>query len=234
MAISPISNVSFNNYNNVTFESRKNKKYPEYHSHSTSPIKAIPLAALIAMSPLTSVNAQNNINEKVVVSGVFENAKPPTIISDKGEPCEIFFISNDGDDNSVERIKLKFVDKRFKIMDVNGQRKKMNYEYTKDIYADTLVLCNETRKYNGKPDKNTEAYYVLGECRHMRSYYHNSEGDIIKKDGFVKNYKGKIEISKDLYKYLQEIMGDEIQYKVINEEIDGDLETEQLINGSPF
>ena len=49
MAIRPVSSVSFNNYN-VGFEGKKHKT-PE-NRHSSNPIKAIPLAALIAMSPM--------------------------------------------------------------------------------------------------------------------------------------------------------------------------------------
>lgn len=178
--------------------------------------------------------AQSSEYEKVLVSGVFKNAKAPTIVSDEGDSCKISFISNDGNDNTFERVSLKFTEKRSKRMNINGQSKLMKYDYTTDIYADTLVLCQETRKYKGKPDVRSHSYYVYGDCRFMRSYYYNDEGDIIKQDGFIKSYKGKIEITSDLYNYLKELMGDEIQYKVISDEIDGDLEKEVMINGLPF
>ena len=172
--------------------------------------------------------------EKVIVSGIFENAVPPTIVTDKGEPCEIFFISTDGDDNNVERVILKFVNKHSKRMNINGQSKLMNYDYTTEIYADTLVLCHETRKYKRKPDVRSDSYYVYGDCTYRRSNYYNDKGEILEKDNFIKKYKGKVEISSDLYSYLKEAMEDDIKYKIISEEIDGDLETDVLIYGLPF
>lgn len=54
MAIRPVSSVSFNNYsnfsNNVAFEGKKNKS--PNNRHCSNPMKAIPLATLIAMSPM--------------------------------------------------------------------------------------------------------------------------------------------------------------------------------------
>lgn len=61
MAISPINKVSFrNNYNQVSFEG-KNKEKSHHTSSIKTTLRAIPLATLIAMSPLNSVEANSNV-----------------------------------------------------------------------------------------------------------------------------------------------------------------------------
>lgn len=58
MAIAPVSSVSFRgNYNQVNFEGKKREKSSGLHVSNS--IKAIPLATLIAMSPLNVVEAQS-------------------------------------------------------------------------------------------------------------------------------------------------------------------------------
>ena len=64
MAIRAVSSVNFNNYNNISFEGRRNKKHAEHQRHSTNPLKVVPLAALIAMSPLTSTYANEPYTNK--------------------------------------------------------------------------------------------------------------------------------------------------------------------------
>lgn len=59
MAIAPISSVSFrNNYNQVNFEGKKREKSSGLHVSNS--IKAIPLATLIALSPLNSSALDNS------------------------------------------------------------------------------------------------------------------------------------------------------------------------------
>lgn len=75
MAIGPVSSVNFSsNYNNISFEGRRNKKHAEYQRHSTSLIKAVPLAALIAMSPMVDISdafaIEPNIPKTEAVSGI--------------------------------------------------------------------------------------------------------------------------------------------------------------------
>lgn len=56
MAIAPVSNVSFrSNYNQVNFEGKKKEKSSGLHV--TNSIKVIPLATLLALSPLNNVEA---------------------------------------------------------------------------------------------------------------------------------------------------------------------------------
>ena len=65
VAISAVSSVSFRN-NYIQFEGRKKGKKSNdgaQHRHSSTPMKAVPLAVMLAMSPLN--NAQAQINQQV-------------------------------------------------------------------------------------------------------------------------------------------------------------------------
>ena len=58
MAIEAISGVRNNGLNSVNFEARKGKKSSPV-SNPTSTVKAVPLAVILAMSPMTTTNAEN-------------------------------------------------------------------------------------------------------------------------------------------------------------------------------
>lgn len=63
MALQPVSSVLPARTNNVLFSGRKNEsddRIPTISSSSTAAIKAIPVAVLIAMSPLNKINAENS------------------------------------------------------------------------------------------------------------------------------------------------------------------------------
>lgn len=65
MAIRAISNIGINNsYNNVSFEGRRHRKHSENNNYSTSPLKVVPLAALIAMSPMVDTQDLFAINSQ--------------------------------------------------------------------------------------------------------------------------------------------------------------------------
>ena len=57
MAIQAISSVTNKGYSNISFGKRGEKSAKNHNV--TSPVKAVPLAVLIAMSPLTTTNAEN-------------------------------------------------------------------------------------------------------------------------------------------------------------------------------
>ena len=60
MIIEAISGVKNSSFNNINFEARKNKKgSPVSNPTVSSTVKAVPLAVLLAMSPMTTTNAEN-------------------------------------------------------------------------------------------------------------------------------------------------------------------------------
>ena len=105
MVIRPISNVNYNrqNYNNLNFEARKknDNQYHEAPRRSSGLLKSIPLAAIIAMSPLNSAQAQNTYQpqEKIVLQQNYDDGK---------EKFKIYFISTDGNDDNAEKLKISY------------------------------------------------------------------------------------------------------------------------------
>lgn len=205
MAISPVSSVSFNSYNNISFESRKNRKHPDYESgYSTSPLKAIPLAALIAMSPMVDTYAQSlreHDSDKIVQMQTYKN---PVV-----DGCNILYISNDGDDSNVEAIALQY-GKSVKYNSKNGSQKVLmvKKENSKQ-FLNELKTVNITYKHtNGKPDTFETCYVVSGD-RIVDTYIYpeNDESNVQHRTGYDANSNYKI--SKELYDYLKQFMEDE-------------------------
>lgn len=139
MQVQAISNI--NGY--VNFEGKK-KNSPNtqsaHHSNATNTLKAVPLAVLIAMSPM--VNAQNNksfygANDKVVATYDY---------SDMDKNTKLHFVSTDGDDNpeKVYLTKRQYVTAK----EVFGNTT-AKVCYTKDtrVHVDTLVQQNRITMY---------------------------------------------------------------------------------------
>lgn len=118
MAIGPIG-VSFRNNYNISFESRKENKNKNYDKSASSPVKAVPLAVLLAMSPLNVVDAKYYGNDLLPdienVSGINGvrgegNEIEELVFNDKiaqGKVKEIVrLVDTDGNTNTAEKIEL--------------------------------------------------------------------------------------------------------------------------------
>lgn len=110
MAIAPISSVSFrNNYNQVNFEGKKKEKSSGLHVSNS--IKAVPLATLIALSPLNTVDAdaqvRANSNRRVEI--VNTERLNSVLIDANGSPQNLFisFLDENGNKNNIERVRLE-------------------------------------------------------------------------------------------------------------------------------
>ena len=153
MAISAVNSVSFrNNYNNIQFEGgKKSKGRAGKHRHLTAPMKAVPLAVLLAMSPLNTVQAQNNTdrptisvtsthsralsNPKVVDSKSF--SMPEGFFDDDPE-LYFYYLDNDGNKASVEQVEVIHSETSCLERDINTtQRISFN-----DIYGIVKSLNN--------------------------------------------------------------------------------------------
>lgn len=200
MAIAPVSSVSFrNNYSNqVSFEGKKEKA-----SKMQVPmaLKAIPLATLLAMSPLNSVDAQTRAdhnNEDVLAIQQYKGTT-------NDRSCNIFFISNDGDANNFERVALGYSGSKVKINEVvNGKRipviKSTNYMQ----YADELKIVNVTYRYeDGRPDEHSVQYFVTGpRISYVLREDAQTERALSRKEGYSQFQE--YQIDKNLYEYLSQ------------------------------
>ena len=206
MTISPVSAVSFrNNYNQVNFGSKHKK---DEGNHSSRPagtlMKSVPLAALIAMSPLVGAQAQliNGItpNEKIVKSMTYKDP-------DK-DGCDILFISNDGNDSNAEAIVLQHGMLAKYSRPVNGVRKNILKRENERQYLDTLKIVHERVKYSdGTITKPTTKYVVSGPC--IRDVFNmdidNGLRNVINPKSTIINHTEYV-IDKELYDFLLPFM----------------------------
>ena len=234
MTIRPITSVSFNgNYNRLSFEGRKNNSGSSRMSSISSTLKAIPVATLIAMSPLnTSVNlyAQAPVEEKLIMTGNVNNATIPDALG-KMKECGIDFISTDGNDNNIEKVRLRFVDWHKGKEIINGKSISGKYAFTTMIDVKNLELCKEIRKYSGSPDQVKERYYVSGPGDYSRSLFFDEEDNSYRKGVFSRKSDNlKEEISKEFYDYLVDLFkdADMVENKTTTKIIHGDAETDAL------
>lgn len=238
MTIRPVTSVSFNkNYNKLNFEGRKDRE-TQYHrpSYVVNTLRSIPLAAILAMSPLNSsmnVYAQQPQEKKIVMSLKANNITPPDIFG-KQMGCEIDFISTDGNDDTAEKLELTFVNWRRGEQLINGKKTKCKYAYTTVIDLKNVELLKEVRKYSNSDDKVTERYFVSGPGSYARSFFFDLNGNSLNTGNFNrKSDNMEQEISKDFYNYLADLLknsGDMVKFKTTTTNIDGDKEADELFD----
>lgn len=202
MAIRPISPVSYaNGYNKVSFESRKHKRNNVENSYSTSSfMRSIPLAVLVAMSPLNGVQAQTmtNQNEKILQTQTYKNPVK--------DGCNILYISNDGNDDDIEVIALQHGRNLSYTRNIRGIDTKLIKRENFKQYLDTLKTVNVTYDYeDGSPSKTEKKYIVAG---HRAYDVYVDRADDLKQ---LKHTSGstehaEYEIDKELFDFLKQFM----------------------------
>ena len=201
MAIAPINNVSFrNNYNQVSFEGKNKEK-----SHQTSSIKttlrAIPLATLIAMSPLNNVEAQTNPTankEKVVQMQTYKNPVK--------DGCNVLFISNDGNDSDVEAIALQHGRILNYSRTIRGVKTDLEKRENFKQYLDTLKTLNVTYVFEDGSPSVTEKQYVVAGPRTNDVFVSEANPYKTLKHDTSKSEHAEYVIDKELYDYLLQFM----------------------------
>lgn len=203
MAISPITAVSYtNSYNKVNFGARKHQ---DDNGHRQSAprtfMKSVPLAVLLAMSPLNSVQAQQNMpdfsNEKVLVTKTYKDP-----IKDG---CNILYISNDGNDDDIEAIILQHGDKVNYTREIRGIKTNLTKRNNIKQYLDTLKIVNQTYKYDDKPDVKETKYVVAGPRRYD-VYVLNADTYKELKHSSGYSEHAEYEIDKELFDFLKPYM----------------------------
>ena len=201
MAIAPINNVSFRNkYKQVSFEVKNKEK-----SHQTSSIKttlrAIPLATLIAMSPLNNVEAQTNLTankEKVVQMQTYKNPVK--------DGCNVLFISNDGNDSDVEAIALQHGRIVNYSRTIRGVKTDLEKRENFKQYLDTLKTLNVTYVFEDGSPPVTEKQYVVAGPRTNDVFVSEANTYKTLKHDTSKSEHAEYVIDKELYDYLLQFM----------------------------
>ncbi len=122
VAISAVSSVSFRN-NYIQFEGRKKGKKSNdgaQHRHSSTPVKAASLAAVMLMSPLNTAQAQINQKTRPTISVTSTHSKAlsnPKVVDsnsfsmpegffDDDPELYFYFLDNDGNKSNVEQVEV--------------------------------------------------------------------------------------------------------------------------------
>lgn len=216
--ITAVNNVSFkNNYNNLNFESKK-KERPEYEPrHSSSALKAIPLATLIAMSPLNAPSATYDFEqnpEKIVLQTNFVDKYT-------NQKFQLFFYDTDGDANTAEKIQVgTFNTVRKNQRDIETrERVPVEFSVVNEVRLDTLKQVNVTTKYeSGSKSTNHTEFYIVGEGSVIQSpmIAQDGSGKEIRPKKVERSHNRSLKIPQELYQYLDEITNGGMPKKLEN------------------
>lgn len=203
--ITAINNVSFknNNYNNVSF-GKKHEKPQHEPRQSSSALKAIPLATLIAMSPLNAPSAtydfEQNPEKIIEIHEIEEGAKT----------TKIRLISTDGDDSDIEKFTLEvFFTRKDESYDKETDKHVPTTRSVIDcVNVDSLIVKDVTIEHHdiGLTEKR-KSYYVKGETNRFESPAKATDGSG-KTYGKVRQSRGQdyeYPVSEGLYNYLKQI-----------------------------
>ena len=124
MAIQAISSVTNKGYSNISFGKRGEK--PAKNHNVTSPMKAVPLAVLIAMSPLTTTNAENIMRAESNANTIELAEAPQSQVliygdvfkSRNGSEVTVMALNTKGGTDSFDQILLKVGDVTFEAKDL--------------------------------------------------------------------------------------------------------------------
>lgn len=158
MAIQALSSVTNKGYSNISFGKRGEK--PAKNHNVTSPVKAVPLAVLIAMSPLTTTNAENIMRAESNANTIELTEAPQSqgrvlIYGDSfktqnGTDVTVMALNTKGGTDSFDKILLKAGKFTFEAKDLVNREIYLYGEngvkegpmYTKEVIGET--------EYNGK------------------------------------------------------------------------------------
>lgn len=214
MAIAPVSSVSFKgNLNQVNFEGKKKEKTSGLQMSNT--LKAIPLATLIAMSPLTA-KAQNDVE---LMRVTFPQAYAIT-----NEPADIVFYDTNNDKETIEKVCLKSIEFIKTKTKYNGKDVPSCYVLTRDYEIKRLEVDEVTEQFKHRADRHSKRYYIRSDATFRTSAKHTDDAasNVIEAGQTKKQTNVRTQITPDLYNYLQSIFKDEIEYVVKKVVEDGD------------
>lgn len=225
MNISAVNNYPFRTkYAMPKFE--KNEKH--YNNSIPNTLKAVPLVALLALSPLTKAQAQDlpktisiewlfgNPNEKVLYQKTFKNAYSP-VIGDFYDNNAITFsaISNDGDNSDFEigkveltksDIKLKYKDEKTgKVINLTGKK----------TYTYTISKLKETESALPVPPYIEYDFSIIGSGG-VKTEYKTPDG--ITHEEYEYEDDKEIHVSEEFYDAVSEMMKNKVEIEEITDE----------------
>ena len=213
MKITALNNISKNNnYNNINFASTKQQRPQHEPRHSSSTLKAIPLATLIAMSPLNAPSATHDFDqnpEKIIMTQGFK---------DGSKNLSVRFLDTDGDENTAEKIDLQITEViQRRITDKETRQKiPVKYAIVNNVDIDSLKQINITHQYEDGDKAKTSEYFIIGDASFYSSAQKAMDGSnkIIRpaQESEKKHYT--YQIPKQVYDYLIDTTSDGIPKKI--------------------
>lgn len=225
MRISAINSyVNQQRYDNIQFQSKKDKREINTPPHSNL-FKAIPLAVLLAMSPLNiqPANAQNTTSSVttetqhkplvVIATYNYENATPRT----RPEPCYMEFIGRDINGDDFEILRLNFSQKRANYVhdSITNDPIPIDFNHMTTLDLTTLEIRTVTYLKDDGSKKVEIEYFAGGPAvvYDTPGVYHATKEPVKRKPiASYFNYYSK-RITEDFYNVLKDTMGDEVAYK---------------------
>lgn len=213
MKVNAISNY---NFKNIHFESKKNTEIQK-PVHASNPIKAIPLAVLLAMSPLnTPAQTQTKPTQAEYTQYTDNNALTGKYynkgVTPKGVHCQMTVFDNEDKHKSVvlnltQKIGSYAIDTNRNVVD--AYRIKEVELIPEKLYSKTEIV----NFVNGKKEVNTK-YYVIGSGTEYTSVPMVNDTSVVLKQGtnttvFDVNQE-RYEINESMYNSLKEILKDQI------------------------
>ena len=216
MAIAPVSSVSFRNtQNQVHFEGKKERKN---HSGISNTIKAIPLATLIALSPLNTVEAQNmRINNGKYESTIMQDGtiygsfvEPKGVIDPSDYDCEVMVTCMPDGDDIADEISLRYTRPSLKSP---GQGKRGLVISNIQVNAIKVVNVTEDNQ-NGVINKYKE-YYVVGDLTKVDRVLDKNTNKLLS-NKVSKRQNVAIRVSDNFYRKIEKMAGDNMDRRVEN------------------
>ncbi len=207
MTIRPIISVKYNNnYNNLSFEAKKKNKNHHDTPRSAGFMKSIPLAAIIAMSPMNSAQAQNNQyapEEKIVLQQEYNDGK---------EKFKIHYVSTDGDDSNAEKLKLSHQETNTLTKYINRKPTECQQTEYSTITIDGFKIEYLTTTYGEQKLSTDTTYNVTGSNSAIYSAVTpiNDPDKIIDKPYRYESKDAFQPIPKELFDYLWQITAGEL------------------------
>ncbi len=222
MAIRPISMVT-NNYVQPAFEGKKKEK-THHKNYVSNTLMAVPLATLLAMSPLTKAEAQNlpkvisiefpfgNPNEKVLFKKTFPDAYDFINGSSKIDNDAITFlaISNDGDDSDFEIGKLELTQSGIKLNRKDEKTGKNIQVIAKNTYSYTIKKLREVEVVS--PVASYSDFYVVGP-EVIKTEYKLPNGNTREEYTYNDDKDRLLPVSEEFFDAVSDIMGNKVEYE---------------------
>ena len=211
----------------VSFEKRSKRTDKAQAQHQTNPMKAVPLAVLIAMSPLNAPaqNTSSQTNSTTKVEQMMELAKKdqfvgytiyekPSVYCNK---CLIQLYSLDGSDN-YDRIMLTFAALPAKEKDLEAHNIPSNLfcDAKVTLKLDTLKKVTNYKIIDGEKTLFSEEYYAVGLAKKRFSNFNDKTTYELVSNSADLNFEmmsdnEEVSITKKFYDDLKESFGNLVE-----------------------